>query len=146
LCAKFNIFYILGNWIRLRELLPSISAKGSGIEKMTSLFEGELELELFIEGQRGTILRLIQFQCFLFLDRVQPNQRFYVYLRKAEGYLKQAIALNELHETVVMEAHLLRAKLHYLLENFTESLDDIRQSKLDQVSPTSYCLRNNMCF
>jgi hypothetical protein len=43
------------NWPRLQELIPSISAKGSGIEKQTSLFEGELELERFIEKQRGIL-------------------------------------------------------------------------------------------
>lgn len=41
------------NWLRLEELLPSIRSKGSGMEKQTSLFEGELELERFIEKQKG---------------------------------------------------------------------------------------------
>jgi hypothetical protein len=45
------------NWDRLHELLvSSISAKGSGMEKQTSLFEGELELERFIEKQKGTMV------------------------------------------------------------------------------------------
>ncbi len=45
------------NWSRLEELIPSINAKGSGMEKQTSLFKGELELERFIERQRGDSLK-----------------------------------------------------------------------------------------
>jgi hypothetical protein len=34
-----------------------------------------------------------------------------------------------------MEAHLLLAKVHYLTGEFKESLEDIKSSRLDQVSP-----------
>lgn len=40
---------------------------------------------------------------------------------------------NNLHDTVVMEAYLLLAKLHYLLEEFNQCLTDVKNSRLDQV-------------
>ncbi|KAI6175200.1 Tetratricopeptide repeat protein 7B [Aphelenchoides fujianensis] len=115
------------NWQRLAELLPSIKARNSGLEKKTSLIEGELALELFIERRT---------------ERVQPRPDHYSFLRTAEGFLNLAIASNRGNAVVVMEANLLLAKLHYFSAKFEQSLSYVENSKLDQSTTQFETLRS----
>ncbi|KAI6211820.1 Tetratricopeptide repeat protein 7B [Aphelenchoides besseyi] len=105
------------NWQRLNELVPSIKARNSGLEKRTSLIEGELALELFIERKT---------------ERIQPRPDHYSFLRTAEGFLNLAIASNRGNMVVVMESNLLLAKLHYFSAKFEQALAYVENSKLDQ--------------
>ena len=50
------------------------------------------------------------------INGLRPNRENYANLRTAEGLLKAAIAYNRDNATIMMEAHLLLAKLHYLAE------------------------------
>lgn len=114
------------NWNRLSDLLKSIQSKNSGLEKLSNLIEGELCLETYLEK---------------IPDRVHPRPQYYDSLKRAEALLKTAVTEND-DPSVVMEAYLLLAKLHYFCGNYNATLHDIEKSRLDAVKTQFTTLRS----
>ncbi|CAD5208472.1 unnamed protein product [Bursaphelenchus xylophilus] len=118
------------NWARLADLLPLVRAKNSGVEKLTGLVEGELSLENFLERQKQVN------------GHVRPKPHIGDFLRTTEGMLKAAIASNREKPTVLMEAYILLAKVHYFSCSFQKSLEDLEKSQLDAAKTQFETLRS----
>uniref|UniRef100_A0A914CD93 Tetratricopeptide repeat protein 7 N-terminal domain-containing protein n=1 Tax=Acrobeloides nanus TaxID=290746 RepID=A0A914CD93_9BILA len=74
-------------------------------------------------------------------DRFHPRSQHYDSLKHAESLLKTAITEND-DPSVVMEAFLLLAKLHYFCANFPAVLHDIEKSRLDGAKTQFTTLRS----
>ncbi|KAI1721349.1 tetratricopeptide repeat protein 7B [Ditylenchus destructor] len=115
------------NWSRLRDLLPSIQSKSSGIDHIGSLIEGELFLEEFLENESES--------CF-------PQQRYTDFLCSTEALLQNAASINREESNIVMEACLLLAKLHFFCADSNKALQDIERSKIDAAKTQFITLRS----
>lgn len=84
------------NWARLSDLLPSVRAKNSGVEKLAGLIEGEVSLELFLEKQKLTMGECSRhYLAYLTCSgHVKPKPHLGDFLRTTEGMLKTAVAAN----------------------------------------------------
>uniref|UniRef100_A0A915EDQ4 Tetratricopeptide repeat protein 7 N-terminal domain-containing protein n=1 Tax=Ditylenchus dipsaci TaxID=166011 RepID=A0A915EDQ4_9BILA len=100
------------NWARLTELLPSIRSKNGGIDHLTKR------------------------------ENCTPQKHYYDFLRDSENLLQNAATINKEETTIVMEAYILLAKLHFFCAEYAEALQDIEKSKIDAARTQFITLRS----
>ncbi|KJH53119.1 tetratricopeptide repeat protein [Dictyocaulus viviparus] len=100
-----------------------MKSKHSGMEDMVELVEAELVLETFLEKQDGIL----------------PRHEHKSGLRQAETLLNDTIG--HCRDSVVLEAHLLLAKLHYTCAAYKEALNDIENSGMEHANTPFRTLR-----
>lgn len=118
------------NWKRIQELLPQITAKGSGLEHMSNFLYGEWALENFIEKSMETDGGF---------PKPDPGNR--EALKKSESYLLRVFDTADVKTAIAVESHLLLAKIHYLCANFDEATNSVNKARLDRESMQFQTLR-----
>ncbi len=102
------------NWDRLRDLLPQLATKGSGLEVLATFLQGEEILESFLD---------------MFGSLTKPDKSFrdHPRLLKARELLTQ-VKDSSVKQQYKIEARLLLSKLHYITARFKDAVDCVNDS------------------
>ncbi|VDP46294.1 unnamed protein product [Soboliphyme baturini] len=124
--GEIDKYRMEGQWRKVFELLPSVSAKGSNLEHMSNFYTGEVMLELFMENGKAVS---------------NPDPKYAVELQSIKKYLLAVFDSAEVKPEVALESNLLLSKLYFVSAKYEDALTALSKAKLEQLDAKFTSLR-----